>query len=324
MKLEGDYLFEATVPEVWSALFDPVILAAVMPGCEKLELVDGHYIGDIKVKVGPIQGNFTGKVDLKDKVEPESYTMIVDGRGAPGFVKATAHVKLAAEGNATRVHYDTDAQVGGKIASVGQRLLEASARAIVAQSLEGLHANIKLRAAAYREAAARQVAEAPSPMPAEVPAPAEAPAPAEVPAPAEAQAPAHAPEPPTAPVPPATAAEPPSSDAVFSEQTVRTSSPTYMPMDEMTVRSAAPPAPTPATTKPAVAVATAATPAPTKPVAPPVAAPMAVPFTPVKVKQSAVANAVAKEVASTLFPRSVLVAIILIEALIIVWLLVRH
>src|SRR5678815_3467925 len=130
MKLEGDYLFEATVPEVWSALFDPVILAAVMPGCEKLELVDGHYVGDIKVKVGPIQGNFTGKVDLKDKVEPESYTMIVDGRGAPGFVKATAHVKLAAEGERTRVAYDTDAQVGGKIASVGQRLLEASSRAI--------------------------------------------------------------------------------------------------------------------------------------------------------------------------------------------------
>jgi hypothetical protein len=95
-------------------------------------------------------------------------------------------------------------------------------------------------------------------------------------------------------------------------------------MEEATVRSAAPPAPAPATTKPAVAVATAATPAPTKPTAPPVIAPMAVPFTPVKVKQSAVANAVAKEVASTLFPRSVLIAIILIEALIIVWLLVRH
>ena len=148
MKLEGDYLFEASVPEVWSALFDPVILAAVMPGCEKLDLVDGHYVGEIKVKVGPIQGKFTGKVDLKDKVEPESYTMIVDGRGAPGFVKATAHVKLAPEGDATRVRYDADAQVGGKIASVGQRLLEASSRAIVAQSLEGLHVNIKLRALA--------------------------------------------------------------------------------------------------------------------------------------------------------------------------------
>src|SRR5262249_17337716 len=150
MKLEGDYLFEATVSEVWSALFDPVILAAVMPGCEKLELVDGQYVGEIKVKGGPGQGNFTAKVDLKDTVEPQRYTLIVDGRGAPGFVKATALVRLVPEGDHTRVFYDTDAQVGGKIASVGQRLLEASSRAIVAQSLEGLHTNIKLRAAAYR------------------------------------------------------------------------------------------------------------------------------------------------------------------------------
>jgi carbon monoxide dehydrogenase subunit G len=303
MKLEGDYLFEAKVSEVWSALFDPVILAAVMPGCEKLELVDGHYVGDIKVKVGPIQGNFTGKVDLKDKVEPESYTMIVDGRGAPGFVKATAHVKLAAEGDATRVHYDTDAQIGGKIASVGQRLIEASARAIVAQSLDGLHTNIKLRAAAYREAAAAQASAPPAPIEAPGPAPA-----ASAPAPG--------------PVAPAT--ESAHAEATFSEETVKTSSPTYMAMDEATVRSAAPPAPAPAAAKSAVAMATAATPAPAKPAAPPVTAPMAVPFTPVKVKQSAVANAVAKEVASSLFPRSVLIAIILIEALVIVWLLVRH
>src|SRR4051812_20879025 len=273
MKLEGDYLFEAKVSEVWSALFDPVILAAVMPGCEKLELVDGHYIGDIKVKVGPIQGNFTGKVDLKDKVEPESYTMVVDGRGAPGFVKATAHVKLAAEGDSTRVHYDTDAQIGGKIASVGQRLIEASARAIVAQSLDGLHTNIKLRAAAYREAAAAHAAAAPAPIEAPGPAPA-------------ASAPA--------PGPMASATEPAHAEATFSEETVKTSSPTYMAMDEATVRSAAPPAPAPAAAKSAVAVATAATPAPAKPTAPPVTAPMAVPFTPVKVKQSAVANAVAK------------------------------
>ena len=127
MKLEGDYLFEATVPEVWSALFDPVILAAVMPGCEKLELVDGHYVGDIKVKVGPIQGKFTGKVDLQDKVEPRSYTMIVDGRGAPGFVKATARVELAAEGEGTRVHYDADAQVGRRLAR--ERCEDAGERA---------------------------------------------------------------------------------------------------------------------------------------------------------------------------------------------------
>jgi len=256
MKLAGDYLFEASVPEVWSALFDPVILAAVMPGCEKLELVDGQYVGAIKVRVGPIQGNFTGKVDLKDKVEPESYTMIVDGRGAPGFVKATAAVKLAAEGDRTRVSYDCDAQVGGKIASVGQRLLEASSRAIVAQSLEGLHTNIKLRAAAHRDAG--QPAAAGS----------------------SASAPTAGIAPPPAPAAPVSAGE------------------------------SAPPAAPAEPAKPAESAAAAPAPA--------------VAFTPVKVKQSALANAVAKEVASTLFPRSVLVGIILIQAAVIVWLLLRH
>jgi hypothetical protein len=258
MKLAGDYLFEASVAEVWSALFDPVILAAVMPGCEKLDLVDGQYVGEIKVKVGPIQGNFTGKVDLKDKAEPHSYTMIVDGRGASGFVKATAAVRLAPEGPATRVSYDTDAQIGGKIASVGQRLIEASARAIVAQSLEGLHTNIKLRAVAYRDAGANQAVAGPA---------------------------TATPDATPAPAPVAAASEPviaPATAVVSSE-----------------------PAPANATAEPG------------KPVD-------AVAFTPVKVKQSDLANAVAKEVASSLFPRSVLVAIILIQALVIVWLLLRH
>ncbi len=150
MKLEGDYLFEAPVGEVWKALFDPVVLAAVMPGCEKLDLVDGQYVGDLNIKVGPVQGKFSGKVDLKDMQEPTSYTMLVDGRGQPGFVKATALVRLEAEGENTRMRYDADAQVGGKIASVGQRLLEASSRAITKQSLEGLNENIKLRFAALQ------------------------------------------------------------------------------------------------------------------------------------------------------------------------------
>ena len=158
MKLQGDYLFEASVGEVWKALFDPVVLAAVMPGCEKLDLVDGQYVGELNIKVGPVQGKFTGKVDLKDIVEPTSYTMVVDGRGAPGFVKATASVKLEAEGEGTRMRYDADAQVGGKIASVGQRLLEASARAITKQSLEGLNENIKIRDAASKAAAKAAVA----------------------------------------------------------------------------------------------------------------------------------------------------------------------
>ncbi len=158
MKIQGDYLFEAPVDEVWKALLDPVVLAAVMPGCEKLELEGDTYVGELNIKVGPVQGKFSGRVDLKDIVAPTGYTMNIDGRGAPGFVKATATVKLAAEGEHCRMAYDADAQVGGKIASVGQRLLEASSRAIAKQSLEGLHENIKIRAAASQ--AARDAAKA--------------------------------------------------------------------------------------------------------------------------------------------------------------------
>jgi carbon monoxide dehydrogenase subunit G len=155
MKLDGDYVFDAAVQDVWDALFDPAVLAAVLPGCEKLDLVDGQYVGEIKVKVGPIQGKFTGKVDLFDKVEPTSYSMKIDGRGAQGFVNATANIVLAAEGAGTRIKYTSESNIGGKIASVGSRLVETSAKAIVKQSLEGLNENIKLRVAAYREHAAK-------------------------------------------------------------------------------------------------------------------------------------------------------------------------
>ena len=146
MKFAGEYRFEAPIAEVWRALLDPVVLAAVMPGCEKLELVDDAYVGELNIKVGPVQGKFQGKVNLSDVEEEKGYTMKVDGRGAPGFVKATAAIKLTPEGDATKMEYDADAQVGGRIASVGQRLIDASAKAIIKESLEGLNANVKARA----------------------------------------------------------------------------------------------------------------------------------------------------------------------------------
>ena len=371
MKLEGDYVFDASVPEVWSALFDPVILAAVMPGCEKLDLIDGQYVGEIKVKVGPIQGKFTGKVDLKDKIEPESYTMVVDGRGAPGFVKATAAVKLAAEGERTRVFYDTDAQIGGKIASVGQRLLDASARAIVAQSLEGLHANIKLRAAAYREAAAKRSAAA---LP--IPAPDDDAKPPPTSLPSE-----------TTPAAAATATEPTQASEAAGAVSEAAGGHTEVTRNgagaasngagaasnghgatsngeaagksteaaDKVVEAAGKATEAVGKATEAVNQATEATGKATEAVGKAIEAASkaagvankgteatgkpagaagtpgdagkafdVVAFTPVKVKQSALANAVAKEVASSLFPRSVLVGIILIQAVVIVWLLLRH
>jgi len=311
MKLQGDYLFDAPVDEVWKALFDPVVLAAVMPGCEKLDLVDGAYVGDLNIKVGPVQGKFSGKVDLKDIDEPRSYTMIVDGRGAPGFVKATASVKLEAEGTMqTRIRYDADAQVGGKIASVGERLLEASSRAITKQSLDGLHANVKLRFAAKEQDA--EVAPVPAPdvvvaeenaVAAKAPA-AKAPA-AKAPAAVADATPAAVADatPAAASTEAAVDADPFGKAEVLSEATASTGGDASLEAAEIIP---APP-PSPALAVPPVLLAK-------KP-----AAPVAV----VKVDQNALAASIAKEVTKSLIPKPVAIGLAVVVAVIVIWLLAR-
>jgi carbon monoxide dehydrogenase subunit G len=165
MKMQGSYTFEAPLETVWNALFDAEVLARTLPGCEKLEREGNQFRGDINVKMGPVQGKFQGKVDITDIKERESYTMIVDGRGPAGFGKATAQMRVQAEGTGTRLDYDSDVTVGGKIASVGQRLIDASSRAIVKQSLEGLNEQIKALAARPAASPVVPVPTAPEPEP---------------------------------------------------------------------------------------------------------------------------------------------------------------
>lgn len=146
MKIQGTYTFAAPRDVVWPMLQDPDVLARVMPGCEKLEKVDENaYSGILKIKVGPVQGKFNGDVKLSDIQNPESYTMEVNGKGAPGFVRGEGALRLEADGDMTILHYEGDAQVGGRLASVGQRLLDTSAKAIIRQSLEGLGQQIQSR-----------------------------------------------------------------------------------------------------------------------------------------------------------------------------------
>jgi carbon monoxide dehydrogenase subunit G len=139
MKVNGSYTIAAPQGEIWPLLLDPQIIANIMPGCESLEQVsENEYTGTLKIKVGPVQGKFNGNIILSNIMEPDGYHIAVDGRGTPGFVKGEGDLRLEPDGENTILHYDGDAQVGGRLASVGQRLLDSSAKAIIRQSLEGL------------------------------------------------------------------------------------------------------------------------------------------------------------------------------------------
>lgn len=163
MKVAGSYTFEAPQRTVWEALQNPTVLTSVLPGCDRLEEVgESQWEGDLNIKVGPVQGKFKGRVEMHDLDEPSRFNLKIDGQGSTGFVKATAKVDLEGSGESTIMHYDSDAQVGGRIASVGQRLLDSSAKAIIQQSLDGLHELMKAASQSDREGeeAAATVAEA--------------------------------------------------------------------------------------------------------------------------------------------------------------------
>lgn len=170
MKINGEYTFDAPQDLVWNALRDPDVLGSVMPGGEGIEEVgENEYAGNLKIKVGPVQGKFKGKIKLSDIVEPDSYKMDVDGKGAPGFVKATGAIQLTNQGEQTHMAYEGDAKIGGRIASVGQRLMDTSAKAIIRQSLEALNEYLKVQVAAQavaqatEEEVAEAIAQAPVP-----------------------------------------------------------------------------------------------------------------------------------------------------------------
>ncbi|MCC6453570.1 MAG: carbon monoxide dehydrogenase subunit G [Caldilineaceae bacterium] len=144
MNIEGTYEFDAPQELVWNMLLDPVVLAKVMPNCQALEKVgEGEYEGKMKIQVGPVQGLFQGKVTLANLNPPESYRMQVQGKGPAGIVDGEGDVRLEAVEGKTIMHYAGEARVSGKIASIGQRLMDTSARAITKQSLENLEKQIE-------------------------------------------------------------------------------------------------------------------------------------------------------------------------------------
>lgn len=152
MKIDGNYTFEAPREMVYGMLQDPEVLAKIIPGCEQLTLTgENQYDATLEISVGPVKGKFKGTVQLSNLNPPESYTMLINGQGATGFVKGTGNVRLEEQNNGTLMTYDGDAQVGGRIVSVGQRLLDSAAKALTKQSLDNVNQHIQARIQAQNQ-----------------------------------------------------------------------------------------------------------------------------------------------------------------------------
>jgi len=129
MKLAATYTLPGSRDKVYAALTDAGTIQKCIDGCEKLvQTGDGAYDAHLKIGVAGLKGSYVGKVQLRDRLPPESYTLLIEGKGSPGFVKATAKMQLVASGDSTKLTCDAEAQVGGLIAAVGSRLIEAAAR----------------------------------------------------------------------------------------------------------------------------------------------------------------------------------------------------
>lgn len=130
MELTGEQTLPLPRERVWAGLNDPEVLRASVPGCESFEKVEeNHYKMVMAATVGPIKARFTGKLLLSDLKPPESYALTFEGSGgAAGFGKGGAHVTLSGEGAETRLVYRANAQVGGRLAQVGARLIDGVAK----------------------------------------------------------------------------------------------------------------------------------------------------------------------------------------------------
>jgi uncharacterized protein len=149
MKLEGEHLFNGPREAVWDMFYDPEVLASAVPGMDKLDMVaENEYEGLMNVRIGPVSGKFSGKLTLSDIVAPESLTLTVDGRGAPGFAKGVGRVVFNEADGKTLLNYEGDVNIGGALASVGQRMIDSVAKSMIRTAFETLDNTLEARLAA--------------------------------------------------------------------------------------------------------------------------------------------------------------------------------
>jgi carbon monoxide dehydrogenase subunit G len=132
VKLEGRYTIRAPRALVWNLLVDAETLARAIPGCERLERVDAtHFDVALKVGIAAIKGTYRGTATIEDAHPPDLLTLVVDGKGTGGFVHGRGRIVLSEEEDGTGLAVEGDSQVGGLLASVGQRLILVGARMLM-------------------------------------------------------------------------------------------------------------------------------------------------------------------------------------------------
>ncbi|HTM11622.1 MAG TPA: carbon monoxide dehydrogenase subunit G [Bryobacteraceae bacterium] len=142
MKISGTYTLPLPQERAYAVMQDPAVLARAMPGCESLEKIGpDEYRMKMKMVLASLSGAFEGKVRITDQAPPSSFRLVVEGNGRVGFLKGDGLLKLTpAEGGGTVVAYDGDAQVGGTIAAVGQRLIDGTAKTMIKKFFDKLAA----------------------------------------------------------------------------------------------------------------------------------------------------------------------------------------
>jgi hypothetical protein len=167
MDMTGERRIPAPRQTVWNALNDPDVLRVTIPGCENLEKQsDTAMKATASVKIGPISARFTGNVQLSDMDPPNGYTISGEGQGGvAGFAKGGARVKLEDDGGATVLRYEVQAQVGGKIAQLGARLVDATAKQLADQFFDRFSARVAPAAAVAAPAAPAPAPAAAAPAP---------------------------------------------------------------------------------------------------------------------------------------------------------------
>jgi hypothetical protein len=161
MDMTGEYRIAASRERVWAALNDPETLKASLPGCETLEKVsEREFVATVVAKVGPVKAKFNGNVTLSNLNPPQGYTISGEGKGgAAGFAKGGADVRLAEDGDVTVLTYTAKADVGGKLAQLGSRLIDGTARKMADEFFENFSRQVA------PPAAAAEVPEEPLPAP---------------------------------------------------------------------------------------------------------------------------------------------------------------